>query len=189
MSFSVEDGWQLGVGSDPPLVTMTTELGVDVQNTVESFFQRSLAKPFVCRKCGKEFSQKQTLQYHDISQHTGSYRFTCHQCGKGFYQRYRFQGHLRMHANIRSYICPDCGKGFFSGDAKRDHMKKCSALLSSTIWIIVDFLESVTCTLLHSYDPIPYHVTNFAWKWGGVGLGLGLVYYTNKQINSTNEIS
>lgn len=131
MSISVAGDVQANFRSDSePLMQET-----GVQNQFQALSQGILPKPHICPKCGKEFTTKQTLQYHDISTHTGSYKFKCDQCCKGFYQRYRYQQHLRKHANIRSYICSHCGKGFFSLDALRDHSKKCglSWLVNNTL--------------------------------------------------------
>lgn len=84
---------------------------------------RCVKAPIACPKCGKTFTRKQALQYHDISQHTRSYTYKCHQCSKGFYQKYRFRAHMRKHAqNYQLEICTDCGKGFFTESDLRTHV-------------------------------------------------------------------
>ncbi|OWF43270.1 Zinc finger and BTB domain-containing protein 7A [Mizuhopecten yessoensis] len=130
MSISVTGVVEPNFGSDSKLGELVPESGVEVQNPFDTLLQGTLPKPYVCLKCGKEFTHKQTLRYHDISQHTGSYKFKCQQCGKGFYQKYRYEQHLRKHANIRSYICSLCHRGFFSRDALRDHTKKCEVSMA-----------------------------------------------------------
>lgn len=85
----------------------------------------SATKRFICGKCGRAFSTKQNLQFHDIAQHTGSYKLKCQHCKKGFTKKYLLDQHLMRHANIRTEICSICGRGFFSKYTLNTHMKKC----------------------------------------------------------------
>ncbi|OWF43271.1 Gastrula zinc finger protein XlCGF8.2DB [Mizuhopecten yessoensis] len=100
--------------------------GVDVHGTKALVPSGIGMKRFICGKCGKAFSTKQNLQFHDIAQHTGSYRFKCQHCKKGFTKKYLLDQHLMRHANIRTEFCTVCGRGFFSKYTLHAHMKKCS---------------------------------------------------------------
>ena len=70
-------------------------------------------KPYLCDKCGKEFSQKSTLNCHVRALHTGEKPYQCNECAKRFTQKHHLNAHVKaMHTYKKSFQCINCGKRF-----------------------------------------------------------------------------
>ena len=66
-------------------------------------------KSFECKRCGKFFSQAESLRTHERV-HTGEKPYECKQCGKCFSQGGNLRTHERVHSGEKSYECKQCGK-------------------------------------------------------------------------------
>ncbi|ELW61807.1 Histone-lysine N-methyltransferase PRDM9 [Tupaia chinensis] len=68
-------------------------------------------KPYVCRECGRGFSQQSHLIIHQRT-HTGEKPYVCRECGRGFSQQSHLIIHQRTHTGEKPYVCRECGRGF-----------------------------------------------------------------------------
>lgn len=87
---------------------------------------RRPAKPYVCERCSKCYTQRQQLLKHKAHTHNDypaghweTYQRTspCAKCGKDIaagYKNSKFNDHVRVcRVGEPCYPCPDCGKPFF----------------------------------------------------------------------------
>ncbi|XP_055843108.1 zinc finger protein 664-like [Episyrphus balteatus] len=70
-------------------------------------------KTWCCEICGKFFSTKQKLTYHNLV-HTKEKNYACSLCPKRHSTIFRHRDHMKTHANIRNYECEYCKERFFS---------------------------------------------------------------------------
>ncbi|XP_064018543.1 oocyte zinc finger protein XlCOF26-like [Pogoniulus pusillus] len=68
-------------------------------------------QPFVCRRCGRGFSWKESLLIHQRS-HAPERSHRCPDCGRSFSRRVNLLGHQRVHTGERPFACPLCSKAF-----------------------------------------------------------------------------
>ena len=78
-------------------------------------------KPYLCKTCGRGFSQKPNLERHEKCTHSDERPFTCGQCGKGFSDKYSFKQHEAVHASANRFQCETCGKLFKGSQNLRHH--------------------------------------------------------------------
>uniref|UniRef100_A0A8D0G3P0 C2H2-type domain-containing protein n=1 Tax=Strix occidentalis caurina TaxID=311401 RepID=A0A8D0G3P0_STROC len=76
-------------------------------------------KPFKRRDCGKSFTQRVSVLYHQKT-HTKEKLFICTMCGKRFSSRADLIKHKGTHTVERPHGCSYCGKSF----QRRDHLRR-----------------------------------------------------------------
>eukprot|EP00116_Pleurobrachia_bachei_P001897 sb/3462159/ len=86
-------------------------------------------KPFKCKDCGKNFSQKSSFQVHQRSIHSGERPFKCKECGKTFAQLGNLKVHMRQHTGEKPFSCTICGEHFAQSTYRRHHEISCSKKL------------------------------------------------------------
>ncbi|KAM9323386.1 uncharacterized protein KZ484_021486 [Pholidichthys leucotaenia] len=99
----------------------------------------TVVRPFACNSCGRKFSERRYLLYHEtrhvfeeslhcntcgekmrcasqlarhMRTHTGEKPFSCEICGKCFSQSNHLKDHMRTHTGEKPYFCETCRKGF-----------------------------------------------------------------------------
>ncbi|XP_051819196.1 zinc finger protein 398 [Antechinus flavipes] len=77
---------------------------------------------FPCRRCGKNFNQKEMLMDHQSS-HAGERPFACAQCPKRFAQQANLSNHARVHTTERAHTCPHCSKSFVHPSRLTYHLR------------------------------------------------------------------
>ncbi|XP_074049550.1 zinc finger protein 398 [Macrotis lagotis] len=77
---------------------------------------------FPCRRCGKNFNQKEMLMDHQSS-HSGERPFACAQCPKRFAQQANLSNHARVHTTERAHTCPHCSKSFVHPSRLTYHLR------------------------------------------------------------------
>lgn len=75
-----------------------------------------------CTLCGKRFSQASSLRRHH-SIHRGEKPFRCLHCGKHFSDQSNLKKHLNVHTGEKPYGCNQCGKMFNQSSNLKTHMK------------------------------------------------------------------
>ncbi|KAM4642546.1 uncharacterized protein O3C94_016846 [Discoglossus pictus] len=68
-------------------------------------------KIFECSECGKCFSWKSRLVYHERI-HNREEGFVCSECGKAFSYKCHLILHERIHTREKPFACSECGKCF-----------------------------------------------------------------------------
>lgn len=82
-------------------------------------------KPFRCKDCGKQFSDRSNLLQHERSRHAEARSYVCTDCLKQFAQYNYLRRHLRsVHRNKLSFICPEpCNHAFVTEQAWLQHLR------------------------------------------------------------------
>nr|XP_005160138.1 zinc finger protein 239 isoform X2 [Danio rerio] len=75
-----------------------------------------------CTLCGKRFSQASSLKRHH-SIHRGEKPFRCQHCGKHFSDQSNLKKHVTVHTGEKPYGCSLCGKMFNQSSNLKTHMK------------------------------------------------------------------
>lgn len=77
---------------------------------------------YSCTLCGKRFSQASSLKrHHGI--HRGEKPFRCLHCGKHFSDQSNLKKHVNVHTGEKPYGCSQCGKMFNQSSNLKTHMK------------------------------------------------------------------
>uniref|UniRef100_A0A9J7ZXF7 Si:dkey-56e3.3 n=1 Tax=Cyprinus carpio carpio TaxID=630221 RepID=A0A9J7ZXF7_CYPCA len=75
-----------------------------------------------CTLCGKRFSQASSLKRHH-SIHRGEKPFRCVHCGKQFADQSNLRKHVTVHTGEKPYGCSLCGKMFNQSSNLKTHMR------------------------------------------------------------------
>lgn len=79
---------------------------------------------FACNICRKTFSQKISLQYHNVYVHDGERKAACPHCDYRAPDKAKLSVHLRTHSEIRPYVCDTCGGSFKFRSTYRAHVAR-----------------------------------------------------------------
>ena len=102
--------------------TVSNIYGNDFMNpsVVTQDLKAQREKPYKCNECGKAFSDRSSLTYHQVI-HTGEKSYKCNECGKAFIKPSYLRHHERIHTGERPYKCTECGKAFIKLSHLRYH--------------------------------------------------------------------
>ncbi|KAL1023840.1 hypothetical protein UPYG_G00046980 [Umbra pygmaea] len=79
-------------------------------------------RPFVCKQCGKGFSQINNLKKHQVCHNGRDRDHTCKECGKVFRHVQSLRNHMTSaHSFDADLDCGTCGKTFFAKNALDAH--------------------------------------------------------------------
>ncbi|KAJ8000811.1 hypothetical protein DPEC_G00184190 [Dallia pectoralis] len=79
-------------------------------------------RPFVCKQCGKGFSQINNLTKHQLSHKGGDGEHDCDECGKAFRHSQSLRNHAASaHSFGEASACEKCGKTFYTKNALLAH--------------------------------------------------------------------
>nr|CAB3267936.1 ZF(C2H2)-13 zinc finger protein [Phallusia mammillata] len=83
-----------------------------------------MEKMAMCRKCGKEFAQEDSLKKHIQVVHQKKKPHKCKECGKQFGQRQDLTVHMNTHTGIKPFACEKCDKRFTSSSSRNAHVRQ-----------------------------------------------------------------
>ncbi|XP_010886783.5 zinc finger protein 16-like isoform X1 [Esox lucius] len=79
-------------------------------------------RPFVCKQCGKGFSQINNLTKHQLSHKAGEGQHKCKECGKVFRHAQSLRNHgASVHGFFKRLACQTCGKTLHTKNALLAH--------------------------------------------------------------------
>ncbi|XP_045076516.1 zinc finger protein OZF-like [Coregonus clupeaformis] len=79
-------------------------------------------RPFVCKQCGKGFSQINNLKKHQLSHRGGEGEHECEECGKAFRHAQSLKNHMAAAHGFGTRLdCETCGKTFYNKSALIAH--------------------------------------------------------------------
>lgn len=81
-------------------------------------------KKFPCIECGKTFTQKISLQYHNIYVHNGERKAACPHCEYRAPDKAKLSVHLKIHSKFRPFVCEFCGASFKFQSTHRSHVAR-----------------------------------------------------------------
>lgn len=79
---------------------------------------------FPCTQCGKTFTQKISLQYHNIYVHNGERKAACPHCDYRAPDKAKLSVHLRTHSKVRPFVCGFCRASFKFRSTYRSHVAR-----------------------------------------------------------------
>lgn len=79
---------------------------------------------FWCGLCRKPFTQKISLQYHNIYVHGGERKAACPHCDFRAPDKAKLSLHLRTHSHHRPFVCQQCGAAFKFRSTHRAHVAR-----------------------------------------------------------------
>lgn len=88
------------------------------------FNSRTSDRRFLCNQCGKTFTQKISLQYHNIYVHNGERKAACPHCDYRAPDKAKLSVHLRTHSKLRPYVCELCKASFKFRSTYRSHVAR-----------------------------------------------------------------
>ena len=91
---------------------------------------KSITK-YPCEKCGKTFSSKEGLKFHDEVQHLGIKRFQCDTCGYKSGTKHRLEDHIKTVHTKEPFLCKHCGLASPNFKSHRVHVTKVHAPIKS----------------------------------------------------------
>ena len=96
--------------------------GKEVKNHLKSVHNMGY---FICKYCGKDIENKNTLQEHELRKHGNTEHGTisCEFCGMTFVHNFRLRKHVfDAHENKRPFICDICSKTYKHKGKLADHL-------------------------------------------------------------------
>lgn len=81
-------------------------------NTFKSHMQLHTGRRHVCETCGKGFSGKAELLYHQAAVHKYGRMYACNQCDYKAPRKIDLVEHERIHTGERPFACEECGLTF-----------------------------------------------------------------------------
>lgn len=84
--------------------------------------KHTIAKPFTCHICGKDFKRAITLDKHINKVHLGIRPYICDKCGASFCDESELKRHLLKHEKNKTHSCPSCPFSTFHKLVLQSHM-------------------------------------------------------------------
>uniref|UniRef100_A0A4W5Q0B9 C2H2-type domain-containing protein n=1 Tax=Hucho hucho TaxID=62062 RepID=A0A4W5Q0B9_9TELE len=79
-------------------------------------------RPFICKQCGKGFSQINNLKKHQLCHRGGEGNHECGECGKAFCHAQSLKNHMAAAHGFGTRLdCETCGKTFHNKNALIAH--------------------------------------------------------------------
>lgn len=97
--------------------------GVKVKGSITTHMAFVHGEPVPCSICGKNFSCKKSLLYHQKHTHTNERNWTCETCGKSFKTQSILYKHGMVHSSERKYTCDICLKTFKFKNVLQTHQR------------------------------------------------------------------
>jgi KRAB domain-containing zinc finger protein len=89
---------------------------------------------FSCTNCGKKFTSRNRLRWHDLSIHQNERPFQCPYCDHQFKRLSDLIVHKRKHTGERPLSCPISMQKFFSKSDMLKHAKRHSQSIENVSW-------------------------------------------------------
>ena len=93
------------------------------QQLTDHFNSHKGIKPFICKVCGIEFTNKSNWKRHRIEHNSKTKEFKCITCGREFARQYYLVDHVKTHTGEKPYFCVVCGSCSATRSNFNSHMK------------------------------------------------------------------
>lgn len=113
-----------------PKCEMTFQLADKLKNHVENVHKGN-ASQYMCKLCGRVFSNLQRLNSHEIV-HKEESKYQCQICHKGFSHNFVLKDHLsQVHGDGQTLTCTEggCGAEFKAKNSLQSHLRRVHGIL------------------------------------------------------------